>query len=45
MAKNRIAYLIPCHRVIREMGAFGEYRWGPDRKKAMLGWEASQKAS
>lgn len=45
VAKNHIAYLIPCHRVIREMGAFGEYRWGPDRKRAMLGWEASQRAS
>jgi len=45
VAKNPIAYLIPCHRVIRRMGGFGEYRWGPVRKKAILGWEAAQKAS
>ena len=45
VARNSIAYLIPCHRVIREMGAFGQYRWGSTRKKAILGWEAARKAS
>jgi len=45
VAKNPIAYLIPCHRVIRGMGAIGEYRWGSVRKKAMIGWEAAQKVS
>ena len=39
LAKNPIAYLIPCHRVILESGALGNYQWGPSRKKAMLGWE------
>jgi AraC family transcriptional regulator, regulatory protein of adaptative response / methylated-DNA-[protein]-cysteine methyltransferase len=39
---NPIAWLIPCHRVIREMGAFGKYRWGPERKLAMIGWEAAR---
>jgi len=39
---NPISYLIPCHRVIRTTGAFGGYRWGLPRKKAMLGWEASR---
>ena len=41
---NQIGYLIPCHRVIRESGESGQYRWGPERKAAMLGWEASQLA-
>jgi AraC family transcriptional regulator, regulatory protein of adaptative response / methylated-DNA-[protein]-cysteine methyltransferase len=37
---NAVAWLIPCHRVIRGSGALSGYRWGPDRKAAMLGWEA-----
>jgi AraC family transcriptional regulator of adaptative response/methylated-DNA-[protein]-cysteine methyltransferase len=43
VAKNPIAYLIPCHRVIRESGVIGDYRWGTDRKRAMLAWESSQR--
>jgi AraC family transcriptional regulator, regulatory protein of adaptative response / methylated-DNA-[protein]-cysteine methyltransferase len=38
---NSLAYLIPCHRVIRETGALGDYRWGPVRKRAILAWENS----
>jgi len=45
IARNRIGYLIPCHRVIRSNGDFGQYRWGSDRKKAMAGWEASHRAA
>jgi AraC family transcriptional regulator of adaptative response/methylated-DNA-[protein]-cysteine methyltransferase len=37
---NAIAWLIPCHRVIRATGAMGGYRWGEARKLAMIGWEA-----
>jgi AraC family transcriptional regulator, regulatory protein of adaptative response / methylated-DNA-[protein]-cysteine methyltransferase len=39
---NPIAWLIPCHRVIRETGLLGCYHWGLDRKAAMLGWEAAR---
>lgn len=36
---NPIAWIIPCHRVIRETGLLGGYRWGEDRKVAMRIWE------
>jgi AraC family transcriptional regulator, regulatory protein of adaptative response / methylated-DNA-[protein]-cysteine methyltransferase len=36
---NPIGWLIPCHRVIRETGAFGGYRGGLVRKRAMLSYE------
>jgi AraC family transcriptional regulator, regulatory protein of adaptative response / methylated-DNA-[protein]-cysteine methyltransferase len=36
---NHIAYLIPCHRVIRKDGILGEYRWSTTRKKSIIGWE------
>jgi AraC family transcriptional regulator of adaptative response/methylated-DNA-[protein]-cysteine methyltransferase len=39
VAANSLAYLIPCHRVIRETGVVGEYRWGDLRKRALLVWE------
>lgn len=39
---NHIAYLIPCHRVIRKEGTIGDYRWSSSRKKSMLGWEMAQ---
>lgn len=41
VGKNPIGFLIPCHRVIRESGELGGYRWGLDRKTAILGWEAA----
>lgn len=42
VGQNPVAYLIPCHRVIRASGVLGEYRWGALRKQALLGWEAAQ---
>lgn len=39
---NPVAFLIPCHRVIRSTGEFGQYHWGSTRKTAMLGWEAAK---
>jgi len=41
---NPIAYIIPCHRVIKNVGKIGNYRWGAQRKEAMIGWEQAQKA-
>lgn len=42
---NPLAFIIPCHRVIRETGALGEYRWDRIRKRAMIGWEAAQRVA
>ncbi len=45
VGQNPVAYLIPCHRVIHSTGTVGKYRWGPVRKKALLGWEAAHQKS
>lgn len=42
IGSNPVAYLIPCHRVIRSTGVTGEYHWGSARKTAILGWEAAK---
>lgn len=42
VAGNPVAFLIPCHRVIRAGGEFGDYHWGSTRKAAMIGWEAAK---
>jgi AraC family transcriptional regulator of adaptative response/methylated-DNA-[protein]-cysteine methyltransferase len=45
VGSNPISYLIPCHRVIRNEGVLGQYHWGKEKKKAMIGWEMSKKLS
>ena len=42
VARNPVAYLIPCHRVIKKVGEIHRYRWGEARKKAMIGWEGAK---
>lgn len=42
VGRNPVAFLIPCHRVLRSTGRFGGYRWGAVRKKAILAWEMGE---
>jgi AraC family transcriptional regulator of adaptative response/methylated-DNA-[protein]-cysteine methyltransferase len=42
VAANPVAWLVPCHRVIRSSGVLGQYRWGSERKAALIGWEAAR---
>lgn len=39
---NPVAWLIPCHRVIKSTGIIGEYHWGSVRKTSIIGWEQSR---
>lgn len=39
---NPVSWIIPCHRVIRQLGELGAYRWGETTKRAMIGLEASR---
>ncbi len=45
IGSNPVAWLIPCHRVLQKNGSLGGYRWGTERKAAMLRWERLQQAS
>jgi O-6-methylguanine DNA methyltransferase len=40
-ASNPVALIVPCHRVVRADGALGGYRWGIERKRALLAHEAA----
>jgi AraC family transcriptional regulator of adaptative response/methylated-DNA-[protein]-cysteine methyltransferase len=42
IARNPVAWVIPCHRVLRRDGDLAGYAWGVDRKAAMVGWEAAR---
>ena len=42
VGSNPVSWLIPCHRVIRQLGELGGYRWGLGTKSAMIGLEASR---
>ncbi|MGH6718363.1 MAG: methylated-DNA--[protein]-cysteine S-methyltransferase, partial [Alphaproteobacteria bacterium] len=42
VAANPVAYLVPCHRVIRSTGPFHGYAWGAERKRAILAWESAR---
>lgn len=39
---NPISLYVPCHRVIRATGEYGEYHWGSERKRKMIEWEKQQ---
>jgi AraC family transcriptional regulator of adaptative response/methylated-DNA-[protein]-cysteine methyltransferase len=43
-ARNRLAVVVPCHRVIREDGSLGGYRWGIARKQDLLARESRRRA-
>ena len=42
VGRNPVCWLIPCHRVITRTAALGGYRWGPDTKQALIGFEAAR---
>ena len=42
VGRNHVAFLVPCHRIITKYGDIGGYRWGIERKKHILEWEAQK---
>ncbi|HVC15701.1 MAG TPA: methylated-DNA--[protein]-cysteine S-methyltransferase, partial [Rhodanobacter sp.] len=41
---NRLALIVPCHRIVREDGSPGGWRWGVERKRQLLDREQRQAA-
>lgn len=44
VGRNPLAFVVPCHRVLRADGGLGGYHWNVTRKRALIGWEAGQVA-
>lgn len=44
-ARNPVAILVPCHRIVRHDGGLGGYRWGLDRKRLLLQYEQPERAA
>ncbi len=42
VGRNPVAFVVPCHRVVRADGGLGGYHWGVTRKRAILGWELAR---
>jgi AraC family transcriptional regulator of adaptative response/methylated-DNA-[protein]-cysteine methyltransferase len=42
IGNNPVAFLIPCHRVIKATGELGNYHWGSARKETIIGWESAR---
>lgn len=40
VARNPVGFIIPCHRIVRNDGTIGQYHWTPERKAAIIEWEA-----
>lgn len=42
IGSNPVAFLVPCHRVVRTSGEIGGYMWGTARKSAIIDWESKR---
>ena len=43
VGSNPVSWIVPCHRVIRQLGEMGGYRWGSSTKSAMIGYESARR--